>query len=600
MRKYLLIAVFLLSGLAQHAEAATTYYASPTGSTTASCIDSSANVCSIARAEAVAISGDLVEAACGTYALGATALTVNVNITMYSVTDKCATITGNNATAPVILTVANNANDLIFRGFRVIPDGGIASAASRSISLFTITGYTATVTVDSVYAESAANSAIGNNMLTGNAIIRNISTGGTTGAQGFIYGVNQATNGVQKVWIDGCSGSITTSVANTAAVQLLRSTSASFPMYIKVNNCNLNITVPTSIGATAAGRGIVLTNIAPAPDFSNATTSPLIENNVISIDASGGTSADSLGIAVGATNASYPAPFTIVRNNTVTCYSPACFGIAIGEGNIPSYVDYAQVYGNKVYGTYYNGSATPHGIRLGQVMGGHVYQNYVQGFAVGIIMSENSMGMVSGNIVNGAFYAGLYAKGTGATGTPTFSNNTVIIDDSFVGAKVGSYGCLSSAINDASFNTVNVNFNNNLCYIKSGATTTWKYVQFDSNQVGTFTNNQFYSEPTLAIPFTYNGSNYATLALWNALANVGIDYEARPDLNCHTFSSYTTANNCLPPRPQSTISTAGISSRFHYVPRYFNGCQADTGILSIGAFGSCPGSFTNIVRNWAI
>jgi hypothetical protein len=490
---------------------ATTYYASPDGGAAASCVDNGANVCTLARAEAVATHGDTIIAACGTYALGGTALTVNVNATVQAVTDRCATVTGSNATAVVILAAANDAATLTWDGINVWPDDNDLSASSRAISLSALSGYDATIVIRDATLYSGANSAVNDATLRGTTRIWDVVAAGNMGAQGWITAQNQASVAAKKIEVDGCTGSLTATASNTPAVTITRSTTTPQDMFARIVDCDVSVTVPASLGASALGRGLNISNVTSGTDFDGATTCPSIEDSTVSVSSVAATSADTLGITLTATNSGAVGDCGKILNNIVTCNSPAAHCISIGDGSTQSYVDQAQVYGNTVTNAYYDGVATPHGIRIGRVVGGRAWGNMVQGGAVGILTSINQGALISGNIVRGAYYAPLFSKGSGGTTAPQFVNNSVLIDDRFYGVRIGAYGCMSAAVQGATNNAA-ADFKNNACKVASGSG--WKYVVVDASQTATFSTNNYYADITLTDPWSYQGSASANLAAW--------------------------------------------------------------------------------------
>jgi hypothetical protein len=480
-----------------------------------------ANVCTIARAEAVATHGDTVQVRCGLYDLGSTALTVNANVTIRPDRALCAEITGGGATATVILAAQNDANVLTFGAFVVTPTG----SASRAISISAMSGYDATVVIEGTKPYTGTNSAINDASLRGTTKILDVIADGTIGAQGWITAFNQASVAAKKILVDGCSGSLTATAANTPAVTLTRTTTAPAAMWAAIRHCNLEITVPVALGASALGRGLNISNATSAPNLDGVVEPPVIEDSTISITATAVTGGDSLGISCTATNSAAIADYMIMRNNTVFLNTPAAFGVTAGDGATLSYCNYNEIYGNTVTNTYYDGTSTPHGIRLGRVTGGHAWGNTVNGGAVCLIASINQGGLFTGNLCRGPYYAGAFAKGNGATTAPIFSNNTIILDDRLYGVKIGAYGCLGAAVQGATANTA-AWFFNNLCVVQSG--TGWKYAVVDASQIADFDRNAYHSDVSLTEPWSYQEVTYEAVADWNANPRVLADLAGDP------------------------------------------------------------------------
>ena len=516
-----------------------TYYASPTGGAAASCVDNSTNVCDLARAEAVATNGDTVQAACGTYDLGATTLTVNVNISIAPVTSRCATITGTNTTAIVTLTAANDANTLTFGGFVVQNTGG----ATSSTILISNVAYDAVVELSGTSVTvGGTNRHINDAYTRGTVKLTNVSLSGTIGAQAGFYS-STAVSSAKKVRVYGLNATLTASAGNTPAVMLQRAAANSTSEWVYVGYSSVNVTVPVGLGASAQGMGIRVDRITSGTDLDGATTPAIVEYNTVTVTSTAATSADTEAITISSTDATARADYGIIRYNTATCNSPAarCVTLAV-DGSTASTVDYGQIYGNSVYGTFYDGSATPHGINLGRVTGGRVWGNYVQGFAVGILAGINNGGLITGNIVRGAGYAPLYAKGNTSV---TFANNTVIQDSSVLGVNFGSYGAIGVAVQGATNNAATLFANNNIYCLTACRT----YVTVDASQAATFQKNNYYSivVPSQSNAWSYQGAGQTTLSGWQGAQEatatsadpvfVGTDFSRTGNLKLATTSA---------------------------------------------------------------
>ena len=518
VRICVVLAVMLLT--AGHGLAAT-YFMDPAGSGAASCVDNAANVCTPARAITVASTGDTIIAACGTYDLAAATLAVNKNVVMEPVTEGCAILTSAHATSTVDLTASNDANTLIFGSFDVRNTGG-AGQILRVLSA----AYDATVELSRTRILSGAvNRHIQDAWVRGTLKLTNIRLSGTIGTQAGFYSATTPTS-AKKIQISGGLYVLTASASNTPAIWIDRAAGVSVSEWVQVNGAVVDVTVPSSLGTSALGIGIRLHRITTGTNLLGVSQDPVIEHNIVTLSTPGATGVDALGIVASSTDATAVADRTIIRDNTVTCYGPATRCISIGtDGSTAFNAAHAQIYRNTVNSTYYDGSATPHGISVGRVTGGSVWGNTVNGFAVGIIPAINQGAIVTGNLVIGAYYAPLFSKGSGATVAPTWTNNTVIMDDTLYGAKFGNYGCQAVAAQGGTDNAAAM-FGNNICEVRSG--TGWKYVVVDASQVAAFDRNNYYSVPTLATPWSYQGTTYVSLALWNAAATVGTETTTDP------------------------------------------------------------------------
>lgn len=523
---------------------AAAYYASPSGGGAASCVDSAANVCTIPRAITVASSGDTIVLACGNYDLGSSAMALNKNVTLEPVIVGCAVITTSNSTSTVSVTASNDANVLTLGSVDLRNTGG----AGQIVQIVSV-AYDATVQlVRTIIPAGAVNRHIQDAWVRGTIKLTNITLGGTIGTQAGIYSVTTPTS-AKKVQVTGCVCVLTASASNTPAIWIERAAGVSVSEWAYVANNVVTVTVPTSLGTSALGIGIRLHRITTGTGISGNSESPIIELNTVTLSTPGSTGVDALGIVNSSTDATAVADNTVIRDNTVSCYGPATRCISIGtDGSTTFNAANAQVYRNTVSSSYYDGTSTPHGISLGRVNGGIAWGNTVIGFAVGIITAINQGAVVTGNVVAGAYYAPLFSKGSGATTVPIFTNNTVIMDDALFGAKFGNYGCLAAAIQGAT-NNAGVSFRNNICYVRSGSG--WKHVVVDASQVASFDTNDYYSVPTLTNPWSYQGSTYANLGLWNAASPVGTELSVNP---------YFFADNNYRLSSSSALRRAGVWS----------------------------------------
>ena len=276
------------------------------------------------------------------------------------------------------------------------------------------------------------------------------------------------------------------------------------------------LTAPSALGSTATVTGVNIVGIANAvvEDFDITLSGSSTTNSCYGINIINGTIGDTA-----------KADRPIVRNGTINWNCPAGYAVIAGDSTTAYNVDHALFYNITVNGQFYNGVATPHGIVLGRVTGGLVYGNRVTGMAVGMMTSINQGGVIAGNVLVGNYYAPLFSKGSGGTTAPIHTNNTVIMDDTLYGAKFGNYGCQGVAIQGAT-NNAGATFRNNVCYVKSG--TGWKYAVVDASQVASFDADDYYSLVSLTAPWSYQGTTYATLELWNAAATVGIEMNVDP------------------------------------------------------------------------
>jgi len=569
MIQRMLILLVLLGG-APSTVLAATYYADPAGGGAASCVDNAANVCTLQRAVTVSSAGDTIIAANGTYDLGAATLAVNKNVTIGPVTAGAGIITSSHATSTVDLTASNDANTLSFGAFDVRNTGG----AGQVMRILTA-AYDATVQLSgTIIPAGGVNRHIQDAWVRGTIKLTNVQLGGTIGTLAGFYSVTTPTS-AKKIQITGGSYVLTASASNTPAIWIERAAGVSVSEWVYISSPTVGVTVPSALGTSALGVGIRLNRITSGTGLTGTTEPPIVEYANVTLSTPGATGADALGIVTSSTDATAVADNAIFRHNTVTCYGPAARCISIGTDGATAFnAANAQIYGNTVTGTYYDGSSTPHGISIGRVNGGVAWGNTVNGFAVGIITAINQGAVVTGNIIKGAYYAPLFSKGSGATTVPIFTNNTVIMDDALFGAKFGNYGCLAAAIQGAT-NNAGVSFRNNICYVRSGSG--WKYVVVDASQAASFDTNDYYSLPTLSTPWSYQGSTYASLALWNAAATVGTELSVNPYFfadNNYRLSGTSTLRNA---GQWATIGCKDFRGRPCYVPPDIGAYQSSSG-----------------------
>lgn len=536
-----IVALFAILALPAFGHAAT-YYADPSGGGTASCVDNAANVCTLPRAITVASSGDTIIAANGTYDLGSSTLAVNKNVTIGPVTAGLGIITSSHATSTVDITASSDANVLTFGAFDVRNSGG-AGQIMRILSA----AYDATVQLSgTIIPAGAVNRHIQDAWVRGTIKLTNVSLGGTIGTQAGFYSVTTPTS-AKKIQVTGGSYLLTASASNTPAIWIERAAGVSVSEWVYISGPTVNVSVPSGLGTSALGIGIRLHRITYGTGISGNVEPPIIESANVTLSTPGASSVDALGIVNSSTDATAVADGTIIRDSIVRCDGPATRCISIGtDGSTAFNAANAQIYRNTVSSSFYDGSSTPHGISLGRVTGGVAWGNTVIGFAVGIITAINQGAVVTGNVIAGAYYAPLFSKGSGATTVPIFTNNTVIMDDALFGAKFGNYGCLAAAIQGAT-NNAGVSFRNNICYVRSGAG--WKYAVVDASQVASFDTNDYFSLPTLTNPWSYQGSTYANLSLWNAASTVGTELSVNP---------YFFADNNYRLSSSSTLRRAGV------------------------------------------
>lgn len=497
-------------------------------------------------------------------------------------------LVSSNATAVVQLTAADSPYDLGLGGFTITPVGGIAGATSRAVAINSYSGFDATVIVDGALLSSGTNGHLNDASVRGATRILNCVLQGQIGAQAGIQALNLGTTSDKYILVQGCSslGTLYQSASNTPAVNISRITPASFDVKVEVLDNNFAVSVPGSLGISATGRVIGVANCKKAYIARNKCTLDSInvtgsDSLGISVTSSSTTAiADetivednevrmncpaSRAIAIGDGTVSDPGAWAGSTAYTVGTFRRpvAANGLryevtsisgtgtsAVGEPTWPTTpgqtvtdnaganqvvwtcrmyqsVANAIVRRNRMFGTYYNGTATPHGFSSANTYGGSYYSNYAEGFAVGFIISLGGNRTMRGNVAKGNYYCAFFSKGCGiTTGTDDIANNLAIADDRMFGQRFGSYGNFGVAA-QGSTNTVGVTYANNISKILYGRN--WKHVVVDASQVATFYSNCYHSDGGLTLPFSYQGSTYAYTDLWTAARETtAIDLDPAP------------------------------------------------------------------------
>lgn len=534
--KRIYLQAMLLCAMLSGADAAT-YFADPAGGGAASCVDRTTNVCTLTRAIVVAVDGDSIEAACGTYSQGATTVAIVENLNLYPYAKWCAIITGTNATSIVSLTAANNATPLTFGAFDVQNTGG---ATSRPLEILNAAYDQTVVLQDTLVSVGGTNRHISDAWTRGTIKLNNVSMIGTLGNQAGFYS-NTTLSANKKIIISGGRSSLIASASNGRAFDISRQAGATQLLYVNIENHYGDYVVPSGLGAGATGYNIVLTRVSNGLDLSAVNKPPMIRGNTFNCTATAATTGGCNAIQILGAEATATGDNVQILNNRATCNTPAGYCIGINNSTTAAFIGNAVVAFNTVTNPFYNGSATPHGIACNTVDRCQIIANRINGFAVSTICSISTNCLVSGNVAYGAFDVLFYAKGNTSA---TFLNNTGIMDDAAYGARISSYGCLGTAIQGAT-NNIATTFQNNFCYVKSG--TAWKYAVVDASQVANFERNHYYSLVTLsANPWSYQGSSDSTVSAWNTRATVGTDFNANPRIK----SDWT-------PLPNSPLIQAG-------------------------------------------
>ena len=474
----------------------------------------------ISKAITTAADGDTVYVNDGTYTdleLGASnvlSIGATKSLKMYPQNDYAVTLQSTAASAQIVTLTGTATNELIFGKF--IIDGEIPGAPGTyqptGVSLSNPSNQ-ALVTLSGTRIQNCGTQHILNSKRRGTLKILDVQFAGLM-AQGVASTASGADVASMITYVNGLTLSNVTTSTNALCRVLdftrLSTSSQEYSLYVR--NVNGTITAPASNGSSSTIAILVATGIGPATNLDGTANTPLIVEDCNVTYTASSTSATGYGVYIknNASGATATAHQPIIRNNTFVANVPAGYVISAGDTTTAYDVNNPVIYGNTVTMPYY-ASSTPHGIAVGNVTGGAVYGNRINGGYVSIIAGINQGALITGNVSYGCYGKALYCKGSGATTRPTFSNNTIILTNTYGASRAGALGV---AIQGATNNT-DVLFQNNIVYALSDL---YRYVEVDTSQAGTFVNNVYASAgPTGdANPWVYQSSNYANLAAWVA------------------------------------------------------------------------------------
>lgn len=562
MRRYLLIAVFLLSGLAQHAEAATRY-AAPGGGAAAGCTNSGADVCSVARAVTVATNGETIELSAGTYPgteLGASGYVIvsNENLSFDCVTNGACIFQPSGAGSGIRYNIPIAGTPITIDGVVVERQSGVATDQcfwfSDATGIYDVT-VSDTVCRDTDFYDirvvaNEINLTATNNTFTSSAAYS---------PRSYLFTNNTWDAG--SIVIQG--GTTTILSYNDTATPIINIVSASTAPSVLINNFSATWTPDPAI-STGHLDGIAVKNVNNA----------VISNNTLTVNAGVGT-VDSRMILCYSSTAGLTSDNCVIRGNTLTNKTVSGQMASIGTdansvGNNLSLNGLIE--DNRIYCT--QDATDIHGAGIFWNNGGVVRRNYVENCGIGVIgKDQNVGGLFYANIINDQWQQGLYSKGSNGV---RFINNSV-----FTGNGVGLPVVIGADSSTSSTNAVLVN---NLLFGNSNATQTL-LTTASSQTIAQAAANDWYGFGTTS--WTYLGTVYGSLSEWNTVSPSGTDLAVNP-----VFNNYP---NDLRLYSTSPLRQAGIrvGDYTDYRGRYFNYKP------SIGAFEVGSGDFST-VRQWAI
>jgi hypothetical protein len=523
---------------------ATDYYAAPGGGAAASCVDTGANVCTVARCISVATTGDRCILTEGTYPgseLGASGYVIQtselVDLVCSGDIGTCIFQPAGTNISGVRLNSPTAAGTINLT--RLTIDGAGTTPLDQCFWYSDATGHYTVNSTDNECKEAAiyGHRIVGNEVtlnslrdtltastaVSPNALAQTASASWAEGAVN-ISGANVTIDrydgsATPVVLVDasdaGESGSVTDStftIANDPA------TTAGFIDVIRAINVpgftatgNMITVTGANVGATGTNcSAVVCRQVRAIKSYSDAALTSANANlsgNIITIEAASG-----IGVSVGDD----------------------------GSGTGDTYSEYGTASRNTI--TCVNGGTSTHGIGLFWSQGGQAFSNWVKGCGIGLLSKgqPTAGGTYSGNILIDIWESYLYSKGSAA---PKYVHNTLAVTNS-VGTPV-NIGV------DGAIDSTNVTLDNNNIFSAGGQPTNL-LTTASSQTLLEATNNNWYG---FTVPqWTYLGVAYTSLANWNAVGVVGTDISTDPEL---VGGTDPTAPEDLKPRGDSPLCGAG-------------------------------------------
>lgn len=534
---------------------AATYYAAPGGGASASCVDSTTNVCTVARCVSVAGaagSANTCELAEGIYPGSELGASGYVLMTGNGASLDCAGAaktcvfkpTGTNISG-IRINSPTAGKTYAFDGIKI--DGSSATPLdqcfyfSDASAIYSVAISDVTCKDPDIYGVRM----IANEMnLTMTRVDMNAST--TVSPRSYVSTVG--------TWAEG-SVSIDTGIVTIARYDDTASTCPPCSGVVNISAQdagetasvkNLTITVANDPATTTGYIDAILVT-----DIPNA----VIDGNTINITganvgSTGPTCAAAScrqvrGIRCFSTGA-YSSASCTISNNSITAEAANGSMLSVGYDQTGAGDTYSAngVISNNTVNCVADGTSM-HGIGFFWSSGGKATRNKVTNCGIGMISKDQPTNGADfyGNIIWGAWEEYAYAKGTTAPGF--FNNDLIVTNSSGTPLLVGI---------DGAANSTAVEFKNNLIWSPSGATPT-NLVNTASSQTlasGGATNNDWYGFSTSQ--WTYLGTAYTSLATWNALSVVGTDLSTAPG----TIKSSPTIAADLIPKSSSALVRSGV------------------------------------------
>ena len=324
----------------------------------------------------------------------------------------------------------------------------------------------------------------------------------------------------------------------------------------------LNVTVKNVSGTY---EGDTQASVAVWIDGANT---PLVENVNLTLVAATGQNVQ--GVHVVALNAGAPTVDPVIRRCTITSPSEVGDCILLGDTALANYITRGVIELCNVTGIHHE-SSTPHGIGVGRdVDGAIVRRNIVSNYFSAYRLSRVAFARVHGNIALNCYGSVFFTKGVTDA---LWEHNIAVFDSDAVEHRSEVFGVSAQAAT----NTAAVTYRNNLVY-SNVASMIEKFVSVVASQAGTFITNAYYQigGAANANPWSHTGTDYATLAAWQAAQEAGA-VEADPLL-------VDVINGNYKPQDASSVGMTGTVTTEGSRPVGYDGEPFPDFDISVGAY----------------
>ena len=500
MMKRAFIALALLWA---HLAGAATYYAAPGGGSSASCVDNSANVCTVDRARVVSADGDTVILSAGTYPsneLGSSGylLISSENQSWQCVTAGACTFAPSGTSVSGIRMNSPTTTSVTFSG--IVIDGSSATSMDQCFYLSDgAAKYTVSITDVACKDPSIYGIRVQANELdlTVTDTVMTASTSVTP--RSFLWTNTSYTEGTIAV----SGGSATIAQYDDSGTAVIDINTNDAGQSFSLDNFSIDVSSDETV-ASGNHNGVVVRNISGAS----------ITNSTITINGNYGT-VGALAILCYSTGAISSAG-CVIDGNTIT------LGVTTGQAASVGWDQSSAGDGYSADGTISNNNITCtvdgtdiHGVGFFWSGRGRGYRNKVTNCGIGLLSKGQDVGAThASSIVIGAWNQYLYSKGSAGA---VFANIVAVVNNSSGTPVVCGV--------DGARDCTNTSLVNSIFYADGGQPS----VLLNTASGQTFslvTANDWYgfSAPV----WTYLGADYESLSAWNAAGVVGDDLSTDP------------------------------------------------------------------------